>query len=174
MVMFHSRGYRGSRRRSIPKVAVNSFKKVLNFKSASFTAGFTNEQFLIGVDGSAQTQTTNVDGNITTGSIFKYAEIQFCISNVVSTAVYINCTIQYRLSGQSFIDPDLVGGNPQRNQILHQELFVVGANQNSTHKFKFKVPKRFQRVREGMAWSVVWRTNATVNRETQIIYKVYR
>ncbi len=153
---------------------VQTYKKVLNFLPASFSAGFTNQQFLIGADSTALGQTSNIDGTVPTGSRIKFIEIQFCASNVVSTAIYLNCSVQYKLAGQSYINPDAVGGNGQRNQVLHQELFVVGANQNSTHKFKFKIPTRFQRMRESMAWSLTWSTNGTVNSSTQMIYKVER
>ncbi len=170
--MFH-RGSRGFRRRSGPRPVNKTYKKVLNFADASFTSGFQTEQAMIGVDGVAINQTTATDGNVPTGAIVKYIEWQIAINNSVATPCYVNCTVQYRLSGQTMQNPDLIGGNPQRNQVLHQELFSVGQDQNSTHKLKFKVPKQFQRVREGMAWGLVWSNTATVNRATQIIYRVH-
>ncbi len=168
--MYH-RGSRGFRRRSTPRPIVHTFKKVLNFLPASFAAGFTNEPFALGKDSQTLEQVTNIDGDIPTGAILKYFEIQFALANLVEAACFINCTIQYKLAGQSFIDPDAVGGNNQRNQVLHQDLFSVGGFQNSTHKFKFKVPKKFQRMRENMEWSLVWSTTASINRMSQIIYK---
>ncbi len=171
--MFHTRGFRGTRRRTIRPV-IQSYKKVLIFADASFGAGFNNQFILAGVDDVAAGQTTPTDNKVPTGSIVKYFEIQFALANNVATPIYINCTIQYKLAGQSFIDPELVGGNQQRNQVLHMDLFSVGANQNSTHKFKFKVPKQFQRCRDGMQWAMVWHTTGTINNKTQIIYKFYR
>ncbi len=149
-----------------------TYKKVLNFLSASFGAGFTNEQLVSGVDAVAIGQTSNIDGNVPTGSRVKFIEVQFCISNLASIACYVNCSLQYILSSQGTVNPDAVGGNTQRNQVLHQDLFVVGQNQNSTHKFKFKIPPKFQRVREGMKWFLVWSTTSSVNRSWQAIYKV--
>ncbi len=93
------------------------------------------------------------------------------ITNAVNQTAYINCLLQYNVAGQTVLDPDLVGGNPQRNQVMHQELFSVGFNQNSTHKFKLKIPKKYWRMREGMAWNLVWSNSNTVNRRLQIIYK---
>ncbi len=173
--MFH-RGFRGGRRKSISGLGrvVQSYKKVLHFDELSFAPGFQQETILTGVDSIAAGQSTATDGQVPTGSIIKYIEVQFAVNNSVATPCYINCTMQYKQSGQTFIDPDLVGGNPQRNQVLHMDLFSVGQDQNSTHKFKTKVPKQFQRIREGTQWAMVWRNSSTVNREVQIIYKFYR
>ncbi len=169
--MFH-RGYRGSRRRSSPRPQIHTYKKVLNFLEASVAAGFQGELMVSGVDSVALGQTTNIDGKVPTGSRVKYIEAQLVISNLVSVHCYINVCLQYTVTGQSVIDPQAVGGNQQRNQVLHQELYSVGADQNSTHKFKFKIPPRFQRLREGMKWELVWSNNQTVNRAVQVIYKV--
>ncbi len=167
------RGFRGSRRRSIAPV-VQSYKKVIFFAEASQASGFDGLTIVKGVDGTAAAQTSATDTDVPTGSILKYFEVQFAISNLVSTPCYINCTIQYKLVGQTFLDPVLVGGDKQRNQVLHMDMYSVGNNQNSNHKFKFKIPKQFQRVRDGMQWGVVFRTNATINRQMQVIYKFYR
>ncbi len=141
---------------------------------ASFAAGFQNELLVDGKDSVAAGQTSATDAEVPTGSIVKFIEIQFACSNLVSVACYVNCTIQYSLATQNTINPDAVGGNAQRNQVLHQDLFVVGADQNSTHKFRFKIPKKYQRVREGVAWKLTWANSATVNRKVQVIYKFYR
>ncbi len=144
------------------------------FADASFAAGFNNQVFITGVDSIAAGQTSATDIQVPTGSIVKYFEVQFAAANNVATPIYLNCTIQYKLATQGFIDPDAVGGNAQRNQVLHMDLFSVGNGQNLTHKFKFKVPKKFQRIRESMQWSLTWHTTGTVNNKTQIIYKFYR
>ncbi len=167
--MRHFSSYRGSRRRLIP--SINTYKKVLFFTNASFSAGTENLFIIQGLDGISPTQASATDGTVPTGSTVKYIEVQLAISNVVSTPCYINCALQYKLAGQAVVLPNAVGGDGQRNQVLHQELFTVGANQNSTHKFKIKIPKKFQRVREKMDWVLVWSNSATVNREAQIIYK---
>ncbi len=153
---------------------IQSYKKVLHFAEASFSAGFQTEFIAQGQDSVAAGQTSATDGKVPTGALIKYFEVQFAVNNAVATPAFLNCTIQYKLGGQTMIDPDAVGGNLQRNQVLHMDLFSVGNDQNSTHKFKFKVPKMFQRVREGMDWGLVWRNSATVTRECQIIYKFYR
>ncbi len=153
-------------------VPIKTYKKVLNFLEAGFGAGFTSETLVNGVDSTALGQTSNIDADVPTGSRVKVILVQFAITNLVSTPCYINCTLQYILSTQTVVAPNAVGGNPQRNQVMHQEMFSVGANQNSNHKFAFKIPKGFQRVREGMKWQLVWSTNASINRQHQVIYKV--
>ncbi len=153
---------------------IQSYKKVIFFVDASFSAGFQNDELAVGVDNATVGQTSATDTNVPTGSIIKYFEVQFASSNVVLTPCFINCTIQYRLAGQTAINPNSMGGSNQRNQCLHMDLFTVGEGQNSTHKFRFKVPKGFQRIREGMRWTLTWSNSATVNRQTQCIYKFYR
>ncbi len=173
MTIVFRRGFRGGRKRSMRPV-IQSYKKVINHAEASFTSGFTNDRVALGVDSVAAGQSTATDTQVPTGSIIKYFEIQFACHNATEAPLFINCSVQYVLGGQTAIDPDAVGGNAQRNQVLHQDLFSVGANQNSTHKFKFRVPGKFQRLREGMAWQLTWSTNASVTRTVQMIYKFYR
>ncbi len=171
--MYHTRGNRGGRRRGMQAV-IQSYKKIINFVPASYGAGFNSQFMATGQDSVAAGQTGVTDVNVPTGSIIKFLEIQFAVSNIVSGPTYVNCTIQYILSGQGVVNPDSVGGNPQRNQVLHQEFFAVGKDQNSLHKFKFKIPPKFRRLREGMSWVMVWSNNVSVNNKTQIIYKFYR
>ncbi len=156
------------------KAVIQSFKKVLFYFPASIGSGFTNNLIVNGVDSIAAGQLSATDVQVPTGSILKYFEIQFAANNPTGVPIYLNCTIQYKDAGQSFIDPNAVGGNAQRNQVLHMDYFSVGQNQNSTHKFKFKVPSKFQRVRESRQWALVWSSSGTINFSMQMIYKFYR
>ncbi len=149
-----------------------TYKKVLNYSEASFAAGSRDENLVIGVDSIAIGQTSATDANCPTGARISFIEVQMPITNAVDQTAYINCSLQYTLVGQTGTDPDAVGGSKQRNQVMHQELFSVGFNQNSTHKFKLKVPRQFQRIREGMSWILTWSNSNTVNRRLQVIYKV--
>ncbi len=160
-------------RRSM-KAVIQSYKKVIFFVNASFTSGFASQRIAIGVDSVAAGQTSATDSQVPTGCLMKQFEVQFAVNNSVATPCYVNCSLQYTLVGQAVVDPNIAGGNAQRNQILHQELFTVGQDQNSTHKFKVLIPKQFQRVREGMAWFLVFNNSATINCSTQMIYKFYR
>lgn len=174
MTTVYRRGSRGYRRKPTMRPVIQSYKKVLHFVNASFSAGFQSERIVIGVDSVAAGQLSNTDSQVPTGSVIKYMEVQFAVHNSVETPCFINCTLQYTLPGQTALDPNTVGGNNQRNQVLHMDLFSVGALQNSTHKFKQKIPKGMQRIREGTSWFITWRNSATVNREVQMIYKFYR
>ncbi len=158
----------------MPRPVIQSYKKVLLFADASFAAGNRGEQTAIGTDSVAAGQTSATDPAVPTGSIIKYIEFQLALNNGTPVPCYVNVAIQYLLESQGVVDPDSVGGSGKRNQTLHMEMFSVGADQNSNHKFRFKVPKRFQRLREGMQWQFVWNNTATVNRKLQIIYKFYR
>jgi len=169
--MFH-RGFRGSRRRSTMMPMRKTYKKVLNYAEASFAAGQRSEDLIQGQDSLAIGQTTATDASVPSGARVTFVEIQFPVTNATNQTAYINTCLMYTLTGQAAIDPDLVGGAPLRNQVLHQELFSVGFNQNSTHKFRLKIPKKYQRVRDGMKWRFIWSNSNTVNRRLQIIYKV--
>ncbi len=172
IIMRRFRGFRGIPRRGGMRPMIKTYKKVLNFAEASFAPGNRAEQIAIGVDGVAVRQLNATDGAVPTGSRLKFFEVQFVVANLQAQPIFVNCSLQYLLANQNHVDPDLVGGNPQRNQVLHQDLYSVGEGQNSTHKFKFKIPSKFQRIREGMSWELVWSNNNTVTKEHQIIYKV--
>lgn len=154
---------------------IQSFKKVLNDAPTSRASGAKISLNLVkGVDSSAAGQTGPVDADVPTGSIVKYIEIQFSVTNLVNVSLYMHVSIQQLQSGQSSIIPNVIGGNPQRNQVFFQNMFSVGQTQNSTHIMRFKVPKKFQRVREGTVWQFVYTGDQVYTNAIQVIYKFYR
>ncbi len=163
-----SRGFRSRGTRPI----IKTYKKVINVVPASYAAGFSNIIFAVGKDSITMGQTSNTDGDVPTGSIIEYVEVQFCAVNLVAAACFINFSLQYTLSGQNPIDPSIIGGSPQRNQVLNQGLLCGGLAQNIKLVKKYKLPKKFQRLREGMKWTFNWDTSATVSAAAQLIYKV--
>ncbi len=165
------RGYQGMRRRNGPRPFVKTFKKIINSGQASVTSGANQEVLATGVDAIAPGQTTATDPNVPTGSRIRYLEIQFACVNLTAGAVIINMNVQFLLSGQATIDPNLAGGHPQRNQMFQTRLFSAGPEQNSNHVIKFKIPPKFQRVKEGMSWVLSWNGSQTVTRVVQTIYK---
>ncbi len=165
------RGYQGMRRRNGPRPSINTYKKVLNFLEASFPGGSNDELLVTTLDGISPTQVTNIDATVPTGSILKFIEIHFAGVNNGATGVFISFAVQYALSGQASINAEQVGGNSQRNQVLHQALFTIGPNQNSSHIIRLKIPKRFHRLKEGMKWHLTWTNSGTINREILCIYK---
>ncbi len=157
-----------------PRPVIKSYKKVLNFAGASQAVGNHVDVLTNGLDSVAIGQTGPTDPGVPTGSSIRFIEIQYSAYNGINTAAFLHFSIQLLHANQTFVDPRLVGGNPQRNQVLHQALTNVGQLQTFTRKFKFKIPKRFQRVREGDRWEFVYHNDQSVNDIKQIIYKVYQ
>ncbi len=172
--MRHFRGSRGGRRGSMRPV-IMTFKKVLDYAPASRTVD-TVHQFNIaaGVDSVAAGQTTPTDVNVPTGSMVRFVEIQFSASNLVSQSEYFWATIQIKHTGQGVVSGRVVGGNPQRNQVFRQLQFQLGQNQSSNHVWKWKVPPKFQRLREGDVMVFTLESDVAHNSAVQIIYKFLR
>lgn len=162
------------RRSRMPRNVTQSFKKVINLAPASAAAGITAQDLVVGVDGAAAGQASAVDANVPTGSIVKEFVIQFSCANLVSVATFCWFTVQYLLSGQSNANPQIIGGHAQRNQVLFQTLRNIGKDQNFNIQLRIKIPKKFQRVREGMRWRAVWDIDQTHTEALQAIYKFYR
>ncbi len=158
----------------MPRQVVQSYKKVLNIIPTSRVAQQNNEVLVIGVDSVAAGQTSNIDPNVPTGAIIKYIEVQLAVINLSPSAAFINTAFQYKLDGQSVADPIAIGGDARRNQVLHQSMFGIGADQNNTRTYRLKIPKKFQRLREGMQWVFVFRNSETISVALQVIYKFYR
>ncbi len=172
-IVFH-RGFRGSRRRSSLQV-VQSFKKVINHAPASRTVTTVHPfNVSFGVDSVAAGQTSPTDVNVPTGSVIKNFESQFSVTNLTNQNQYFWVSIQRTHSGQAPVSARAVGGHPQRNQVFRLLQFMVGQSQNSNHVWKFKVPAKYGRVREGDAWVMTIESDVVFNAAVQHIYKFYR
>ncbi len=167
---------RRSRGRSMGmRPVIQSFKKVLNFAPTSRLSAVEHPSVLsVGVDSAAAGQTGPTDANVPTGSVIKFIEIQWSMGNLSGGNNFFTTSIQKLHSGQAIIRSDLVGGDPQRNQIHNQTSFQIGTDQNGSRKYLFKIPKRFQRVRDGDSWVFTRRGSATFTDAVQVIYKFYR
>ncbi len=163
-----------TRARSIRPV-IQSFKKVINHAGASRAAS-TDIIYPLsnGVDSVAAGQSSPTDVDVPTGSIIKGFIIQYSSMNLVGVSIFSNWCIQLVHSGQSLVSPILVGGNPRRNQVFKQGLMAIGDNQNSNMRLMFKIPKGFQRVREGDKWQLAVNSDGVLAAAAQIIYKFYR
>lgn len=164
------------RRRSMqPRAVIQSYKKILNYAPASHSAN-TDIPFNVslGKDSVAAGQTGVTDQDVPTGSIIKSFEIQWSGQNLVNIAGFLHVTIALLNSQQVNIPPNTVGGNPIRNQIFYQRMKSIGQNQNTDFSLKFKVPRKFQRVREGSFWVFTVRCSVVWTDACQIIYKFYR
>ncbi len=168
--------YRRRMRRSVrPRAVIQSYKKVLNFAPTSIAAGGNNTYILVtGEDSVAAGQTSATDNGVPTGAVVKYIEIQFSAVNLVSVASFMHIAIQHLRSGQSIVGPNATGGDPQRNQVHHLDMYTLGANQNNNRRFRFKIPAKFQRVRDGDVWVFVTTCDSIHTAGAQVIYKFYR
>ncbi len=89
-----------------------------------------------------------------------------------ATANFVVWSIQRSLSGQSIVNPVSAGGNPLRKNILLTGMVGLGAGQNNGIHIKFRIPKRFQRIGDGDAWSIVNNNGLATSAQYYIIYKV--
>ncbi len=167
------RHYRRSGRTRMAPV-IQSYKKVLNFAPTSIGAGGTNYSLTSGVDSVAAGQTSVTDPNIPTGAVLKFIEIQLAFSQIVGGSVFVHMALQQLHTGQSVVAANVVGGNPARNQVFYQSLDSIGINQNWNRKIRLKIPKKFQRVREGDTWILQVQSSNTLTQALQVIYKFYR
>ncbi len=166
--------FRRTVRRSIRPV-IQSYKKVLNFAPASHVAAAVISSVLsTGTDSVAAGQTSVTDAAVPTGSMIKFIEIQHAMNNPTSSPSFIHISLQHVRANQSDISPLTVGGNSQRNQVHMQSMLTLGFNQSNNRTHKFRVPPRFQRVREGDRWIFNRSGDLLWNDALQVIYKFYR
>ncbi len=160
-------------RRSMPRNPIQSYKQAVQNAPASTVSGIVNHPLVIGVDN--YTGPSAANNEVPTGAVVSLFDIQVVTQNNVSAqAVFLWASIQQTRSGQSPLDPRSLGGNPQRNQTFKQMLYVIGTGQNSRMHWRFKIPKKFQRVREGDQWVLSLNADQTTVRASQIVYKFYR
>ncbi len=169
-------GRRRTRRSTRPMAVVQSYKKVLNFAPTSRAASTqVNYELVKGTDSVAAGQTGPTDAAVPTGSIIKSIEIQYTDQNLVNIASFLHVCIQRRLSGQAAsVGCNVVGGSPQRNQVHWQSLRTIGQNQNVVIVKRFKIPAKYQRVREGAIWEFSNLASTIHTNACQVIYKFYR
>ncbi len=154
---------------------IQSFKKIINEAPAGLAANANNVlDIATGVDSVAAGQTTAVDTNVPTGSVIKYIDIRIALQNLVNVAAFAHVALWLKRTGQGSLNPNTLGGNPLRNQVFLQDFFCIGQNQNVNRTYKFKVPKTFQRVRDGSVWQIIIRGDQVNTQGAQFIYKFYR
>lgn len=160
-------------RRSAPRSVIQSYKQIKQEAPASHSAGTqVNTNFVVGVDDYAGPTVNN--NAVPTGAVIKGFDIQVGLQNLVNIASFAWVSIQHLRSGQSAIDPRAAGGDPQRNQVHRQILRCLGQNQNTNVSIKYKVPAKFQRVREGDVWVLTIESQNIWTDSIQFIYKFYR
>jgi len=95
-------------------------------------------------------------------------------SNLVLISALMHFHFQFRRNGIGLVTPGVVGGNPNRNTITTTRMFFIGKDQNTTMVILVKVPKLYQRIREGDIWTLTYAADAVYASATQAIYKFYR
>ncbi len=162
------------RRSSGIRPVIQSFKKVINYAPVSQASGNRPLDITLGVDSLAAGQTGPTDVVCPTGSIVKYFEIQLALGQIVAGSTQVHIAIMQIHSSQTIPGANVIGGSNQRNQVFLQHLYQLGENQTFNRTFKFKVPKSYQRIREGDHWVLQITTDGTLTQTVQIIYKFYR
>lgn len=148
------------------------FKKQLNILAAGTTLQ-TNTNIALGVDSVAIGQTSITDANVPTGAKIQAIKVCYSASNLATVGIEVGVVLQYRLSGQSSIDPLAVGGHAQRNQVLKTWHKGIAQDDSLNINEWIKIPKKFQRLREGMSWTLSASSNSVARTESMMfIYKV--
>ncbi len=129
-----------------------TYKKVINFAPSSVGASTQQYLMVVGQDGISPGQTSATDPAVPTGAKISKIVVQFPIGNLLASSLVIHVAVQYILSGQTAINANVVGGNPQRNQVIHQFVKSIGQFQNGSIGYVIRIPKRFQRLKESMQW----------------------
>ena len=164
------------RRRSsmTPRTVIQSYKKVLDHAPESLTVNKHTIILSKGLDSITAGQVTPTDADVPVGSVIKGFSIDLAFINIGNTDCFVWVTIQQVHSGQVAVNPRVVGGNPQRNQVFRQIMRGIPPDTNANMHINFKIPKRFQRVRDGDQWAIHYENSEVVSRTAEIIYKFYR
>ncbi len=160
---------RAMRMRAPPR---NTYKKILDYAPSSHAAS-TKIPFPIsvGVDSVAAGQTGVTDADVPTGSTLRVVTIMYTFANVTAGVIHNWWNIQLLRANQTVVNPRVTGGNPQRNQVFQQSLRSVNVGQNMNYYLTFRIPKGFQRVREGDQWVFLSEGDAAWTDSCKIIYK---
>lgn len=172
--MRHFRGSRGFRRRSMPRSVVRAAKYIIVEGPVSEAAGIIAVPFIVGTDNASLGQTGVTDKTVPVGAKISQVEIFMPKVNLgAGTANFIHWTIQRASSGQSVINPITAAGSPLRTNIMLTGVLGLGAGQNNSLHIKFKIPSKYQRIRDGDVWQVVHNNGLVTSATYYFIYKVF-
>ncbi len=95
------------------------------------------------------------------------------ITNPGTTSVEWGANLQFLLSGQgSNVDPLAVGGHAQRNQVIKSWHGIIAQDSMTNINQYVKIPRGFQRIKEGQLWRIAISASAAREQAHQVIYKV--
>lgn len=152
---------------------MRSVKYVIVDGPASAGAGTEVVSVALGVDNATLGQTGPTDGSIPTGARIESMDIFMPKVNLgAATANFITWTLQRTVQSQAVINPLAVAGSGLRKNVILTGVLGLGAGQNNQLHIKFKIPRKFQRMSDGDAWSIVNDNGLAVSVFYYIIYKV--
>ncbi len=172
--MRHFRGYRGGRRKSLPRSTVRSVKYQVFQAGASAGAGIEAVSICKGVDNATLGQSGVTDIDVPTGA--KIAKFELFMPKVnlgAGTANFITWSIQRTNTGQAVVNPTTQGGNPLRSNVMLTGVLGLGAGQNNNLHVIYKIPPKYQRITDSQVWSVVNNNGLAVSTEYNFLYKVF-
>ncbi len=162
-----------TRRRTMGMNPIQSIKQVSVDGPASRAAATTiAHDFVVGVDNFTGPGAGN--NAVPTGAKIMSIIIFAVFTNLVSVSSLLHLNVQMRRAGIAGVTPGTVGGAAQRNTVIFTDMKFLGQNQNSNFVYRLKIPKLFQRIREGDTWEIRYRTDTVFASATQVIYKFYR
>ncbi len=168
---YYRRG--GRRRNSMGLRPIQSYKQInIDGPASRAAATLIQPAILQGVDN--YTGPSAANNEVPTGAKVTSFIIFACFTNLVSVSALLHMNVQFLRSGQGAITPGAIGGNAQRNQVVATVMKFLGKDQNSNFTFQVKVPKIYQRIREGDVWRLTYVVDAVFASATQALYKFYR
>ncbi len=152
---------------------VQSYKQVTVDGPASRAAATQIfHAFVVGVDD--YRGPTAANNEVPTGAKVMSVTIMLAFTNLVSVSSLLHLHVVCTRSGQPVVAPGAVGGDPNRNTVIHTMMKFLGQDQNSNFVFQLRIPKIYQRVRLGDRFLLVYQTDTVFASATQVIYKFYR
>ncbi len=152
---------------------IQSFKQITVDGPASRAAATDiNHRIVLGVDN--YTGPSGANDEVPTGAKISSFTLMFTASNLVAISALLHFHVMILRSGMTGPSPGAVGGNPLRNTVIHTRMFFIGKEQNVQMMFQVKIPRLYQRIREGDNWFISYRCDAVFASATQAIYKFYR
>ncbi len=155
------------------KNPIQSYKQISVDGPASRAAA-TNIQhvFAQGVDNYTGPSATN--NEVPTGAKLITIDLQLAFSQLVAVSSNIVFSVQVIGPAQGVVTPNAQGGNSMRNQVIYTRNFFCGKEQNTNFHLRLKIPRVYQRVKEGTLYMLVYRADTVFASVTQAIYKFYR
>ncbi len=165
--------HRRRRMRTLALRPIDSYKQVTVDGPASRASATNIFHILVhGVDN--YVGPTALNNEVPTGAKVFGILILATFTNLVSISSLLHFNVMTNRSGGVIPTPGAVGGNPNRNKVIHTDMIFLGQNQNNNIRLFVKIPKIYQRIREDDEILIQYRADTVFASATQAIYKFYR